>query len=464
MKKTVIILIISFLLIGSAGCKNIRKANIKVSSEPSEAEVYINGELKGKTPLTLTLAYGTYQLELKKSGYKDIKKELTVNGKTKDINIALTENSQFVINVDPEQNYTLLKFPYTVYLDGNFTGKTTPCKLENVPEGVHIIKLVSPENILEKTVNLTQNITISYIEEPANNYFHNLSRSSGLLSSIFDLEDYSEQYVKEMKWNVFNNDKPLVDICCSPAGRVYSNIFANETVNISGYIEKEATETSFDIVFPSGKKVHIDSKEENGYRVFSKKVTFNEIGKYTIGGSPFYVFYKATPLPPVKTAEELFGRGDGTVVIPEDTEETIKLFITDANGKPIVNKPIGKYGAKTDANGIVTLKVKGECGFGGLTVNGENVGVRLYGALLGWVYHSTTLSKKDVDIKYMNGDIYIPKTQVLGYFNDKDIKNTKTINGKEYADLDTLSDNGLGSAVIITDSKIEFLKMCDMIP
>ncbi len=194
MKKTVILLIIAFLLIGSAGCKNIKKANVKINSEPSGAEVYINGELKGKTPLTLTLAYGTYQLELKKSGHKDIKKELTVNGKTRDINIELTENNRFVIDVDPEQNYTSLKFPYTVYLDGNFTGKTTPCKLENVPEGVHTIKLVSPENILEKTVNLTHNITITNFDLFT---YNNVGKSR--LSSIFDLEDYSERYINEMK-------------------------------------------------------------------------------------------------------------------------------------------------------------------------------------------------------------------------------------------------------------------------
>ncbi len=120
---------------------------------------------------------------------------------------------------------------------------------------------------------------------------------------------------------------------------------------------------------------------------------------------------------------------------------------------------------KTDSHGIVTLKVKGKCGFDGITVNGDDVGVRLYGSLLGWVYHTTTLNKKDVDIKYINGDVYIPKTQVLGYFFKEDIKDTEIINGKEYADLNTLRGGSiLGSSVIITDDKIEFLKKCDMVP
>jgi hypothetical protein len=63
----------------------------------------------------------------------------------------------------------------------------------------------------------------------------------------------------------------------------------------------------------------------------------------------------------------------------------------------------------------------------------------------------------------VSGNVYIPKSQVLGYFSEEDIKQTKTINGKTYANLDTLkSENGV--SVIITNDKIKFLKMCDMVP
>ena len=52
---------------------------------------------------------------------------------------------------------------------------------------------------------------------------------------------------------------------------------------------------------------------------------------------------------------------------------------------------------------------------------------------------------------------------MLGYFFDYDIKDTKEIDGKVYADLDTLKP-GPGSSVIITNDKITFIKMCDMVP
>ena len=472
MKKLINVLIIALLFLGTTGCKNINEASFKILSSPSEADVYINGGLKGKTPLTITLPYGNYEIEIKKENYEVEKRELTVNRKTKDINIALSEKKRcdVVLNI---QESPLLKSPYSVYLDGHFTGEVTECTLKNIPKGTHTIKLVSLEDIREKTINLTGDITLSRQDFDRAISYGNYS----WLSSLMDIEDYSEQYTKEMKWIVFNDDKPLVDVCCSPAATAYSNIFVNETVNVSGYIEKEATIDNFNIVFPSGKKVHFDTTEKNGYRVFSKKVTFDEVGKYTIGkGSPFEVLYKATPLPPAKTTYELFGERGDTVAIPENTEETIRLFITDANGNPVINKSIGMYGAKTDSHGIVTLKVKGECGFGGITVNGENVGVRLYGGLIGWVYHTTTLYKKDVDIKYINGDVYIPKALVLGYFSNEFIKDTQILDGKEYADLETLKGGGpigggsiesgpiLVCSVIITDDAIEFLKMCDMVP
>jgi len=49
---------------------------VRINSSPADATVIINGEEKGKTPLTLTLKRNkTYQIVFKKEGFKD----LTVN-------------------------------------------------------------------------------------------------------------------------------------------------------------------------------------------------------------------------------------------------------------------------------------------------------------------------------------------------------------------------------------------------
>lgn len=52
---------------------------IRVESVPSKAHVYVDGELKGQTPLTLyNFPVGAYNLAVKKEGYADFEKEINV--------------------------------------------------------------------------------------------------------------------------------------------------------------------------------------------------------------------------------------------------------------------------------------------------------------------------------------------------------------------------------------------------
>src|SRR3990167_2973444 len=53
---------------------------LAVSSSPKPAKVYINGEFKGVTDLNLTLPYGKYEVEIKKEGYSELKKTITIKG------------------------------------------------------------------------------------------------------------------------------------------------------------------------------------------------------------------------------------------------------------------------------------------------------------------------------------------------------------------------------------------------
>ncbi len=455
MKKIVSVLIIIFIVFAISGCGGERKGKLSVNSVPEGADVYIDNVFKGKTPLVLTLPYGEYELLVKKAGY-DSKKAKVVLNKDESFKIVLSKPDAFNVTLDIRDDGHYPKpSRFAVYIDGCFTEQVTPCVLKGVTPGKHTIKLVSLNRIYEKKFDLESNIEFALRDFKALEF---------PVPYYADLEDYSGRYAKPMTDIVFENNKPYIGACCSSAAFSYSGIFTGETVNLKGYIRKGSNLKGFDIVFPSGKKVHINTTEKNGVKVFSKKVTFDEVGKY----SGFSVLYRAIPLSPGKTVEDLFGAYPvkqicDAVAIPENSEQTIRLFVTDGNGLPVINKPIGKYGLKTDGNGIVTLKVKGKCGFEGITVNGEKTGVRIYGYLLGWVYHSTVLDLKDTDVKYVNGDVYIPKSQVLGYFSEEDIKQTKTINGKTYANLDTLK-SGNGASVIITNDKIKFLKMCDMVP
>jgi len=71
--KRIICVICMFALL-NISCATVFKGSnskIDVNSEPTGAEVKVNGFSHGKTPMTLTLeSKKTYQLELTKEGYK----------------------------------------------------------------------------------------------------------------------------------------------------------------------------------------------------------------------------------------------------------------------------------------------------------------------------------------------------------------------------------------------------------
>ena len=63
-----------------------------VGSVPGEAQVYVDGELKGQTPLNLyNFPTGTYSVVVKKDGYTDFEKTVSVNvGLTEQVDAKLT--------------------------------------------------------------------------------------------------------------------------------------------------------------------------------------------------------------------------------------------------------------------------------------------------------------------------------------------------------------------------------------
>ena len=71
------IVLISSSMIGCATIFKGSQANINVNSQPSNAEVYINGIDKGATPQTLSLDRDEdHILTFKKDGYEDVKVEV----------------------------------------------------------------------------------------------------------------------------------------------------------------------------------------------------------------------------------------------------------------------------------------------------------------------------------------------------------------------------------------------------
>ncbi len=76
--KTITSLIVPVLLVVviylATGCATLFKGaseNVDFSSDPSGADVYVNGSLRGKTPINLKLeSKKTYTIEFKKEGHE----------------------------------------------------------------------------------------------------------------------------------------------------------------------------------------------------------------------------------------------------------------------------------------------------------------------------------------------------------------------------------------------------------
>jgi hypothetical protein len=72
------------------GCVSVQESGTKVTSapppttnvmfhsEPSNAEVFVNGQFRGSTPVNLHLAAGTHKIELRLEGFQEWERELVV--------------------------------------------------------------------------------------------------------------------------------------------------------------------------------------------------------------------------------------------------------------------------------------------------------------------------------------------------------------------------------------------------
>lgn len=64
--------------------------DLKITSDPIGAEVCINGELKGKTPLNIAgLKGGTHRLKITKKGYQPIMRDVRLPHKSQKLFVRL---------------------------------------------------------------------------------------------------------------------------------------------------------------------------------------------------------------------------------------------------------------------------------------------------------------------------------------------------------------------------------------
>ncbi len=77
-----------------------------VESAPSEAQVYVDSELKGQTPLTLyNFPVGAYNIAVRKEGYYDFEKTISVNvGMTEEVDVELYPLRSEIVEIKPGES------------------------------------------------------------------------------------------------------------------------------------------------------------------------------------------------------------------------------------------------------------------------------------------------------------------------------------------------------------------------
>ena len=113
---------------------------ISITSEPSGAEIYLDGEYQGTTPMTISdVILGDHKIELKKSGYEDWSASVSVKAdETESVSAGLKPETEIqetgTISITSEPSGA------EIYLDGEYQG-TTPMTISDVISGDHKIKL-----------------------------------------------------------------------------------------------------------------------------------------------------------------------------------------------------------------------------------------------------------------------------------------------------------------------------------
>ncbi|MCK4347220.1 MAG: PEGA domain-containing protein, partial [Thermoplasmatales archaeon] len=107
--------------------------SISVSSDPSGADIYLDGEYKGMTPKTISdIISGDHEIELKKSGYENWSDSVYVEaGETKNVSKELIPKTGSI-------SITSKPSDAKIYLDGEYKGMT-PKTISDVISGDHEI-------------------------------------------------------------------------------------------------------------------------------------------------------------------------------------------------------------------------------------------------------------------------------------------------------------------------------------
>ncbi len=136
---------------------------VKVTSEPQEAEIYVNGELSGTTPTVINIPVGTHTVIFRKNGYQDYSESLTVKEGETAKSVKGTLKKIHKVTVTTEYPKEAKVRTVDVLVNDESAGSGTKVDL-SLPEGKLIIKVrTNSADLTEfsQAVNLTGDLTVN---------------------------------------------------------------------------------------------------------------------------------------------------------------------------------------------------------------------------------------------------------------------------------------------------------------
>ncbi len=134
---------------------------VKVTSEPSEAVIYLDNEMVGKTPTVINVPAGAYLITYKKNGYLTTKDSLVIKENESSVNIKGILKKLYNLSIKPVFPEGITAKNIEIFIDDKLQPLDKSIFL--LPEGKYIVKIrTDNKNLAEfyQAVNLTSDYTL----------------------------------------------------------------------------------------------------------------------------------------------------------------------------------------------------------------------------------------------------------------------------------------------------------------
>ncbi|MDC7126765.1 MAG: PEGA domain-containing protein [Spirochaetales bacterium] len=134
---------------------------IFIETIPNDAEIFVNGMLKGKSPLVISkVPLGTNQITAKKGNLSGETAIKLTSSDLKEIKLLLSVKKGRLFIKCPEKNME-------VFIDGKSLGKLSSGLFKDIDSGEHILSLQGPDSVWENKITIEDSKTLTVEAYPS---------------------------------------------------------------------------------------------------------------------------------------------------------------------------------------------------------------------------------------------------------------------------------------------------------